>query len=260
MYHRLYDGFRKAIVDSRIRPGQRVPSSRGLAAELGISRISVLSALRGCCRKATSRPAAERAPVWPARFRISLWRRQRATYAERLARERSSKARGGSPARGGIGRRPVGLGATLSASESPAGARPLPPRAVGEAGGPQCASDPGPQTWRTGTRWGIRPFARPSRSILALPLASVRPSQVLVTTGSQQALPLCARVLLNPGDGICLEEPGCPAPATPSAPVTRKSCGPVDRERYEVERMARQAKSARAVYLTPRTGIRSARR
>src|SRR5882672_7229405 len=44
MYRQLYDWFRKAIIDGQMRPGQRVPSTRGLAVELKISRIPVLNA------------------------------------------------------------------------------------------------------------------------------------------------------------------------------------------------------------------------
>src|SRR6202453_5412659 len=44
MYRQLYNWFRKAIIEGQMRPGQRVPSTRGLAAELKISRIPVLNA------------------------------------------------------------------------------------------------------------------------------------------------------------------------------------------------------------------------
>src|SRR6202034_656496 len=44
MYRQLYTWFRKAIIDGQMRPGQRVPSTRALAAELKISRIPVLNA------------------------------------------------------------------------------------------------------------------------------------------------------------------------------------------------------------------------
>src|SRR5690348_10110471 len=44
LYSQLYDWFRKAILDGRLRPGQRVPSTRSLAADLGISRAPVLGA------------------------------------------------------------------------------------------------------------------------------------------------------------------------------------------------------------------------
>src|SRR5260370_7169282 len=44
MYRQLYDWFRRAIIDGQMRPGQRVPSTRSLVAELKISRIPVLNA------------------------------------------------------------------------------------------------------------------------------------------------------------------------------------------------------------------------
>src|SRR6202167_1512393 len=44
MYRQLYSWFRRAIINGQMRPGQRVPSTRNLAAELKISRIPVLNA------------------------------------------------------------------------------------------------------------------------------------------------------------------------------------------------------------------------
>jgi len=44
MYRQLYDWFRKATTDGHLRPGQRLPSTRSLAAELKISRIPVSNA------------------------------------------------------------------------------------------------------------------------------------------------------------------------------------------------------------------------
>ncbi len=40
----LYEWFRRAIADGRLKSGQRVPSSRGLAEELKVSRLTVVSA------------------------------------------------------------------------------------------------------------------------------------------------------------------------------------------------------------------------
>ena len=44
LYRQVYDGYRDAIVLRRLRAGERVPSTRDLARELGISRIPVLTA------------------------------------------------------------------------------------------------------------------------------------------------------------------------------------------------------------------------
>src|SRR5689334_21727615 len=44
LYRQVYEGYRKAIVDVSLCQGQRVPSTRVLASELGISRMPVLNA------------------------------------------------------------------------------------------------------------------------------------------------------------------------------------------------------------------------
>src|SRR5690348_7453324 len=44
IYRQVYDWFRSAIIAGQLKPGQRVPSTRTLAAELKISRIPLLNA------------------------------------------------------------------------------------------------------------------------------------------------------------------------------------------------------------------------
>jgi GntR family transcriptional regulator/MocR family aminotransferase len=44
LYRQLYEGYRDAIAERRLRAGQRLPSTRSLAGELKISRIPVLNA------------------------------------------------------------------------------------------------------------------------------------------------------------------------------------------------------------------------
>jgi len=43
-YRQIYEGYRAAILQGRLRPGQRLPSSRALARELGVSRLPVVNA------------------------------------------------------------------------------------------------------------------------------------------------------------------------------------------------------------------------
>src|SRR5215510_10475393 len=42
-YRQIYEGYRAAILSGEIRPGQRLPSTRALAAELNISRLPVIN-------------------------------------------------------------------------------------------------------------------------------------------------------------------------------------------------------------------------
>lgn len=97
----------------------------------------------------------------------------------------------------------------------------------------------------------------PFRDAIAEYLGTVRgvrcePSQILVTTGSQQALQISAQILLNPKDRICVEEPGYPG-----ARQAFQSVGAqlipirVDRDGINVAEITRRGRDARAVYVTP---------
>src|ERR1700734_397546 len=44
LHRQIYDAFRAMILESRLQPGQQIPSQRALADQLGISRIPVLGA------------------------------------------------------------------------------------------------------------------------------------------------------------------------------------------------------------------------
>src|SRR5687767_2083160 len=44
LHRQIYDGYREAILDGRLRPGQRLPSTRTLAEDLHISRIPAVMA------------------------------------------------------------------------------------------------------------------------------------------------------------------------------------------------------------------------
>ena len=77
-------------------------------------------------------------------------------------------------------------------------------------------------------------------------------SQIIVTTGSQQALHLSAQVLLDPKDRVWIEEPGYPsarqafiAAGAHLIPV------PVDDEGMKVGEIIRRDHNPRAVYITP---------
>ncbi len=77
-------------------------------------------------------------------------------------------------------------------------------------------------------------------------------SQILVTTGSQQALQISAQVLLDPQDRIGMEEPGYPdarqifmAAGAKVIPVR------VDQDGMNVAEIISQDRDARAVYITP---------
>lgn len=78
------------------------------------------------------------------------------------------------------------------------------------------------------------------------------PNQVIVTSGSQQALDLAARILINPGDRVVLEEPTYEgAREVFAAAGARVVAVPVDKEGLQVSKLPGRSSKCRAVYVTP---------
>jgi GntR family transcriptional regulator/MocR family aminotransferase len=104
-----------------------------------------------------------------------------------------------------------------------------------------------------GDAMGYLPF----REAIAEYLGAVRgvrceSSQILVTTGSQQALQISAQVLLNPNDQVWVEEPGYPG-ARQAFMTAGAQLIPVrvDDDGMKVAEIIRRGRKARAVYVTP---------
>lgn len=76
--------------------------------------------------------------------------------------------------------------------------------------------------------------------------------QIIITNGSQQALDLVARILIDPGDRVALEEPGYEgARQAFSVAGARIVAVPVDRDGLQVEKLPGSSSRCRAVYVTP---------
>jgi GntR family transcriptional regulator / MocR family aminotransferase len=97
----------------------------------------------------------------------------------------------------------------------------------------------------------------PLRKAIAEYVGSARgvrcdPDQVLVTAGTQQALDLIARLLLDPGDAVWMEDPGYPgAVYVFRAAGARVVPVPVDGEGIRIDWALRHRHRARLVYTTP---------
>jgi GntR family transcriptional regulator/MocR family aminotransferase len=76
--------------------------------------------------------------------------------------------------------------------------------------------------------------------------------QIIVVAGAQQGLDLIARLLLDPGDVVWMEEPGYPgARGALTAAGARIRPIPVDANGLNVDHGARRAAGARLAYVTP---------
>ena len=209
LYRQVYQNIRSSILNGRLGPGTRLPSTRHLAGDLGVARSTVvqafeqlraegyIQAFRGaatCVRRSLPDAHVRSAPATTA----ATQSRREARISERAQRMLRSPHRSVWT----VGR---------------------PPRAF-RAGVP--AVDVFPvDTWGRilARRWArtssrhlayADPFGyQPLRDAVAEYLRAARgvrcsPEQVLIVSGSQQAIDLSARVLLDPGDTVWLEDPG----------------------------------------------------
>ena len=254
LYRQLYEGYRAAIVERRLRAGQRLPSTRGLATELGISRIPVLQAFEQLLAEGyfESRPGA-------GTFVAS-------SLPDDMTRARRATAPAGDLARPQPGRRLVARAPEMLPRREP---EPW-LRGLGAFRVSQPAVDRFPfQVWSSlvarhtrnprgslllyGDPKGYKPF----REAIAAYLTTARavrcdPEQILVVSGSQQALEISARVLLDPGRPVWIEEPGYSgARDVLTVAGARLVPVPVDGEGLDVAAGMALAPQARAVYVTP---------
>jgi GntR family transcriptional regulator / MocR family aminotransferase len=207
LHKQIYDGFRLAIVRSNLRPGQRVPSSRALGVELGISRIPVLNAYAQLLAEGyfESRKGAGTfiSKSLPESLTICKTKAPQSTLANSGPRPVARRALLQSqyerdPWSGGWG--------AFSVHQPAFDHFPFPIWSnliMRHCRTPRLSAihniDPlGSETFRE----AICTYLRTARAV------HCEPSQVMVVSGSQQALEISARVLLGMGTPIWMEEPG----------------------------------------------------
>ncbi|MEM9530476.1 MAG: PLP-dependent aminotransferase family protein [Pseudomonadota bacterium] len=228
---------RRAISNGTLKPGDRLPASRRLAAELGVARGTVTTAL--------DRLSAEG---------LLVTRRGAGTYVSAAA------ALGAIPAKPKAGHRPVAPRRVLVPDVDPrldcrVDLRPCRPcldhfplkawrRCLSQATTPLPTGDYGDPRGCPRLRGEIAFYLRRARGLAAAP------EQIIITNGSVHAMHLLAMVLLEPGETVAMEDPGYPlaAQAFALAGGHLKFC-PVDAEGIEVERLP--SGNSRLVYVTP---------
>ncbi|MGH2960396.1 MAG: PLP-dependent aminotransferase family protein, partial [Solirubrobacterales bacterium] len=250
LYRQIYDGYRTAILEGRLRAGQRIPSTRALARELGISRLPVLTAfeqllhegyLEGRAGSGTfvassihdKRDAT--APAEGSAHRHGSPKRGTAVLAASGLRDAQDQKtdlgafRVSLPA---LDRFPQKIWARLVTRH--ARSMPIQLMAYGDPAG------------YLPLRHAVADYLRTARAV------ACDASQILIVSGSQMALHLCAHVLLKPGDTLYFEDPGYPgARAALTATGATLQPVPVDRDGLMAQSMRPAKSPARAVYVTP---------
>jgi GntR family transcriptional regulator/MocR family aminotransferase len=271
LHRQLYQALREAVLQGRLAPGMRLPSTRELARELSVSRNTVVNAFEQLLAEGyLSGRVGSGTYVSEALSRKSE-RRHTASAAEKP--RLSKRGAGQEPARMTMRHLPS-LSMSLSrrgASLSPA---PVLKLTVSALPAPFIVGVPALdrfsyKTWGRllAQRWRERnpvllsyadPYGYgPLREAVANYLQLVRavrcePDQVIIVSGSQQGLDLSARLLLDPRDAVWFEEPGyLGARAAFIGAGARLVPVPVDEEGMDVARGERLCPRARLAYVAP---------
>lgn len=250
LYRRVYHALKSSIRDGRLGPAARLPSTRALAGDLGVSRNTVMLAYEQLAaegylvsrnRAATAvagKPVLDHFPE--ARTPEPKATPKLSAYARRLTTNPAMPLSGSYAARPGlrydfrygrpsvdefpreIWRRLIAARARRTSRDrlgyaSPAGHAPLREALcayLGRARGMSCGAE-----------------------------------QIVIVNGSQQGIDLAARLLLERGDGAVVEEPGYPGATIPFAAAgARLIRVPVDAQGLDTARLPARARLA---YVTP---------
>ena len=283
LHRQLYEEIRAAVLGGRLSAGARLPSTRALAADLDISRNTVTGAFDQLLAEGyiEARPGAGtfvakelpedllRVSPSPPTARDSAPASDLSQRGQMLASTPVAPAARDAPVRGSAPASELSRRGQMLAST------PVAPAA--RDGASACAFRPGipaldefpRDLWaRIAARlyrqskfdllcYGDPAGYPPLRRAIAEYLRAARGvnchwQQVIVTSGSQQALDLAARVLLDPGDTAWVEDPGYfGARGAWTAAGIHCVAVPVDTEGLSVVQGELSAPRARMAYVSP---------
>jgi GntR family transcriptional regulator/MocR family aminotransferase len=245
LFQQVYIGLRKAILSGAFQRGQKLPSTREVAEQLGISRTVVLLAYDQLLAEGFTVGRSGSGTYVSADVSV---RRTRAAESAKL-----SLSRFGSSAAAAWSRMTFAQPSTPALPYDFAYGRSdletfpfemwrrILLRCARKA--PVSELDYGPAAGNVALREAIATHLLRSRAVMC------DPSQVLVVNGSQQALDLIARVLIERGDRVAIEDPSYQGTREVlRAAGARLLPVAVDRDGLDPDRLPA---SARAAFVTP---------
>lgn len=249
LHARIQRAIRQLILDGALGPGKPLPASRALAQSLGVSRDTIESAYAQLHaegfierRVGSGSFVAEMSEFSPSHRRSKrdvLLHNQ----APNLSKRGNAMFRSGG-VREMLTPRPFAHGVPDTRSF------PLP---LWERLERQVLKEAGTQALLHGDPQGAEPLRRAIADYVNLERgARATADRVLVLTSSQQAMTLCANMLLDPGDRIFIEDPAYYG-ARKAFDAAGLECVPVrvDRQGILVEPIMDDPRKAKAVSLTP---------
>lgn len=247
----LCEGIRAAIVDGRLPPGAKLPSRMALARHYNVALGTIIAAVGQLVKQGYLDSA------------VGVGTYVRSARPEEL-REGGAN-RGWALAR--VPRRALSAGGRRLAAHAFPNARPDRSALMFRFDDPALDAFPS-DTWN---RLAVRRLAAGDRELLAhgeplgywplraaiadcIAARGVRCTahQVVITSGTQQSLELAARLLLDPGDPVWMEDPGyAPATSLLRANGAQVIGVPVDDQGLDCDAGRERSRLARMAYVTP---------
>ena len=205
LHRQLYEALRRAMLDGKLGPGERLPSSRDLAQDLNLSRNTVVAAINQLSVEG----------YLESRVGSGTYVNDNVPRVNAGAAARPHSRGAPAPAPGRLSARGQALATTFCATQLEV--QPFTPGIADFSAFPltlwQRLQN---KHWRMtypdmldyNTSGGYAPLRRAIADYLRV-FRSVQldADQVIVTTGTQQSLELCARLLADHGDTVWVEDP-----------------------------------------------------
>jgi GntR family transcriptional regulator/MocR family aminotransferase len=251
LHRQIYDAYRAAIVDGRLRPGQRIPSTRVLASEIAVSRFPVLNAYAQLLAEGYLESRVGAGTVVSGSLPDQLTSTQPAGSTHATTRSGPRLVARRSPILPRIEALPWMLNwGAFRVGQVAFDQFPL--HLWSNLVARRCrgidarSAHYGDLMGFEALRGAIANYLKIARSVRC------EAEQVMIVNGSQQALEIATRVLLNSGSRVWVEEPGYRLARDVFA---LNGCHPVpvpvDTEGLDVAAGVKKCRKARAAFVTP---------
>ncbi len=257
LYRQIYTAIRTAILNGEFAPKFQLPSTRLLAQDLGVSRITVVNAYEqlfaeGYLEATTGAGTFVASELPEDLLQTDLTKKEKARQEQADLPLRLSK-----------------YGANLVADESPAPgdeARTvfLPfqngltaidefPFEVWSKIAAKFYKDPPGHLLGYGEHQGLKQLREAIASHLRSSRCVIcRADQIIITSGAQQALDLTTRIFLSPEDAVVVEDPCYPEVRDLCAAASAKIVSViVDKEGFNADKIPTAGNGAKLAYVTP---------
>ena len=247
VFRQIYLQVRSAILSGAIRAGTKLPSTREIAAQLGVSRSAAVAAFEQLLAEgyASGKKGAGTfvASDLPEPFTAIHGRKQRPAPVANTAPFPREFA-GFVDVTSQSDERPFNLGRTLVDARTAELWRKLSARTLRTFGRHHLGyADP---HGMLELRKAVCAYLQAARAVRC------EPEQVVITAGTQQALDIVIRVMQGPDKAVWIEDPGYSLTRLALVAAGAKVCPiPVDQQGINVNEGIRRAPKARAVFITP---------